>query len=67
VEAHGIKTTVAAFEEYAALDGDPDRTLPIAALLRLVASPVTERNLQAAVANSIAWVVKGKVPAKLTQ
>jgi nitrite reductase/ring-hydroxylating ferredoxin subunit len=67
VEAHGIKTTVAAFEEHAALAGDPERTLPIAAALRLVASPVTERNLHAQVRTSIAWVVDGKVPAKLTQ
>ena len=67
VVAHAIKTAAAAFEERAALAGHPDRDLPLLAAVRFLASPVAERRLRATVARSIAWVVDGRVPRKLTQ
>ena len=65
--AHAIKTTVAAFEEHAALDGDPDRDVPVLAAVRFLASPVRENDLHATVEAALRWVVDGKVPRKLTQ
>lgn len=65
--AHAIKTPVAAFEEYGALEGHPDRELVLAASIRLLASPLVERRVHQAAATSLRWVVDGEMPRKLTQ
>ncbi len=65
--AHAIKTTLAATEEAAALQGHPDRNVPLLAAVRFLAAPVRERILQADVRTTLAWIVEGRVPRKLTQ
>ncbi|KAA3604980.1 MAG: Rieske (2Fe-2S) protein [Planctomycetota bacterium] len=67
VQAHLIKTTVVAFEEFRALSSHAMAKLPVLALIRLLASPVQERRLQETVGNSIRWVAEGIMPKKLTQ
>ena len=62
VVAHVIKGTVVAFEEYAAT-GDP---IPVLALIRLLSSPVRERNTERLTREAIAFVMEGKVPRQLT-
>jgi hypothetical protein len=62
VVAHIIKGTVVAFEEYAAT-GDP---VPVLALIRLLSSPVRERNTERLTKEAIAFVTEGKVPKQLT-
>ena len=67
VVAHGIKTACAGLEESTALGEHPLARLPLAAALRLCASPIRERALHQTVTTSIAWIVDGRVPTKLTQ
>jgi len=67
VVTHAIKNTVSAFEEHAALADHPERDLVLAANIRFLASPIVERRVNETVTTSIAWVVDGKVPKKLTQ
>ena len=67
VVAHVIKTVCAAFEEYEALEGHPDRAVPLCAVVRFLASPVAERRVHSGVRTSIAWVAEGRMPRKLTQ
>ena len=67
VVAHVIKTVLAAFEEADALEGRPDRAWPVLAVVRFLASPVTERRVRETVRRSIRWVVDGVVPRKRTQ
>jgi hypothetical protein len=62
VVAHAIKGTVVAFEEYAAT-GDP---MPVLALVRLLSSPIRERNTERVTREAIAFVTEGKVPRSLT-
>jgi nitrite reductase/ring-hydroxylating ferredoxin subunit len=62
VVAHVIKGTVVAFEEYAAM-GDP---MPVLALVRLLSSPIRERNTERLTREAIAFVTDGKVPRSLT-
>jgi hypothetical protein len=65
--AHGVKTTVAAFEEHEAMQGQPDREWPVLAAVRFLASPVVERQVHRTVRTSIRWVADGVTPRKLTQ
>jgi hypothetical protein len=65
--AHALKTTVAAFEEHAALDRSPDRRIGVLATVRLLASPLVERRVHEQAARSLRWVVDGAIPRKLTQ
>jgi hypothetical protein len=67
VVAHAIKTSVAAFEETAALAGHPDRAWPLLATVRFLASPIVERRVHEAVGTSIRWVAEGIMPRKLSQ
>jgi nitrite reductase/ring-hydroxylating ferredoxin subunit len=67
VVTHAIKTLVAAFEEYEALEGHPDRAWPLLACVRFLASPIIERRVFEQVRRSILWVAEGKMPRKLTQ
>jgi hypothetical protein len=67
VVGHAIKTTWAAFEERDALAGLPDADVPVLAAVKLLASPVVERRVHELVGTSIAWVIDGRVPRKLTQ
>ena len=67
VVAHAIKTAVAGFEEYAALQGHPDREVALLAAVRFLASPVVERRVHQAATTSLRWVVDGKMQEKLTQ
>ena len=67
VVAHAIKTTVAGFEEYDALEGHADREIPVLAAVRLLASPIVERRVHSQVGTSLRWVVDGEMPRKLTQ
>ncbi|MFQ5601326.1 MAG: Rieske 2Fe-2S domain-containing protein [Candidatus Krumholzibacteriia bacterium] len=67
VVAHAIKTTVAAFEEYEALAGQPDRDMTLLSAIRFLASPVVERRVKQTVRTSLRWVVNGTIPRKLTQ
>ena len=53
VVTHAIKTTVAAFEETAALEGHPDRHVPLLALARMLASPLVERRVHQAAGTSL--------------
>jgi hypothetical protein len=62
VVAHVIKGTVVAFEEYAVM-GDP---MPVLALVRLLSSPIRERNTERLTREAIAFVTDGKVPRSLT-
>ena len=62
---HLIKTTVAAFDERAAMQG-PRRDLPVLAVVRLFASPVRERRVRRACHEAIRFLVDGKVPRTLT-
>lgn len=65
--AHGIKTTLAAFEEHAAMPGHVDRDIPVLATARYLAVEVHERPLAPLVKTAVEWVVEGKMPRKLTQ
>lgn len=65
--AHALKTTMAAFEEYEALQGDPDHAVPVLAVVRFLASPLVERRVAATVRGSLRRVVDGVMPRKLTQ
>lgn len=67
VVAHVIKTLWAAFDEFDALEGHPDRDWPLLAAVRFVASPVKERRVHDAARTSIAWVAENRMPRKLTQ
>jgi len=67
VVAHAIKTSVAAFEETAALAGHPDRAWPLLATVRFLSSPIVERRVDEAVGTSIRWVAEGIMPRKLSQ
>lgn len=67
VVAHVIKGVQAAFDEWGALAGHPDRAWPIYATIRFLASPVKERRVHHLVGTSIAWVADGQMPTKLTQ
>lgn len=67
VVAHVIKTACAAFEEHEALEGHPERAVPLLAVVRFLASPVVERRVRSGVQTSIAWVAEGRMPKKLTQ
>ncbi len=65
--AHVIKTTLAAFEEFDALEDSSDREVPLLAAVRTWALPLVERRVRASVSRAIDWVVEGRVPRKLTQ
>ncbi|MFT5284976.1 MAG: nitrite reductase/ring-hydroxylating ferredoxin subunit [Planctomycetota bacterium] len=67
VVAHGIKTTLAAWEEYDALEGLSDQAIPLLAAVRFLASPVVERRVRELAGRSLDWVVEGVMPKKLTQ
>jgi len=67
VVTHVIKTLLAGFDEWRALEGNPDRLWPLYAALRFIASPVKERRVRDQVETSIAWVAEGRMPRKLTQ
>lgn len=67
VVAHAIKTTRCALDEFDALEGHPDRALPLLALVRMLASPIVERRVFDLVHTSMDWVVEGKMQRKLTQ
>ncbi|MAF64976.1 MAG: hypothetical protein CMJ84_04860 [Planctomycetes bacterium] len=67
VVAHVIKTTTAALEETAALEGHPDRERPLAAVARMLTSPLAERRVEQLVTTSIRWIDGGHMPRKLTQ
>ncbi len=67
VLTHAIKNILAGFDEHAALVDHPERDLVLAANVRFLASPIVERRVHETVGTSIAWVVDGKVPKKLTQ
>lgn len=67
VVTHVIKTLLAGFDEWRALEGNPDRLWPLYAVLRFIASPVKERRVRDQVETSIAWVAEGRMPRKLTQ
>ncbi|MFN7973379.1 MAG: Rieske (2Fe-2S) protein [Acidobacteriota bacterium] len=64
---HLVKTTIAAFEERAALGASADRDVPVLAAVRFLSSPVVERRVHQAARASIAWVAEGITPRKLTQ
>ena len=67
IVAHIIKTSFAAFEEYDALVGHPDRHVPLLAMVRMLATRVAERRVYPSAYTSVRWVVDGVVPRKLTQ
>lgn len=67
VVAHVIKTTCAAWEEFARLADHPRRALPLMALVRFLASPLVERRVHQTVGTSLRWVKDGEIPRKLTQ
>ncbi len=67
VVVHVIKTTFAAFEEWDAMEGHPDRDHLLFALIRFLASDVQERRVRDQVTTSIRWVADGVIPRKLTQ
>jgi len=67
VVAHVLKTTVAAWEEFEALDGHVDQNISLLAAIRLLASPVVERRVHELAGRSLDWVVDGVMPKKLTQ
>ena len=67
VVAHLIKTLFCAIEEHARQADEVDATLPVLAMIRMLASPVRERRVRSVVQNSIAWVGEGKMQRKLTQ
>jgi hypothetical protein len=62
VVAHAIKLTIAAFDEHSA-SGD---IRPVLALVRFLASPITERGVHRLATEAIAFVTDGKVPRTLT-
>jgi nitrite reductase/ring-hydroxylating ferredoxin subunit len=62
VVAHAIKNTMVAFDEHR-VSGDPH---PILALVRLLASPISERRVHRVAREAIAFVTEGKVPRVLT-
>lgn len=66
VVAHLVKTTVAAFQEHAALRGDEQALRPLRALVRLAASPIAERGLARRVHEALGFVVDGRIPRSLT-
>lgn len=70
VIAHAIKTTFASFDEARALDRDAHtrrwRALPVAALVRLLASPITERSLVRTAYEAVRFVGHGEVPKLLS-
>jgi len=61
VAGHLIKNTVAAFEEWEAMQ----LPLPILAIVRLLASPVQERRLGRVTHEAIGFVTQGQVPKTL--
>jgi nitrite reductase/ring-hydroxylating ferredoxin subunit len=65
VVAHAIKTTLAAFDEHAAMTG-PHATLPVLAAVRLLASPIQERRVARLSHEAVRFVIDGKVPKTLT-
>ncbi len=67
VVAHVLKTTVAAWEEFDALDGHVDQATSLLATVRLLASPIVERRVHELAGRSLQWVVNGVMPKKLTQ
>lgn len=64
---HGIKTTVAAFEEARAMEDAHAREVLVLAAVRFLASPVVERAVHDSVTTALRWVRDGEMPAKLTQ
>ena len=64
---HAIKTSLAAFDEYDALEGHADREIPVLAAVRFLASPVVERSVRGVVENSLRFVRDGVLPRKLSQ
>jgi len=67
VVGHLIKTCMAAFGEYAALQasGHSSATRPLQALVRLAASPIQERRVARLTHEALRFVVDGKVPRSL--
>ena len=71
VAAHAIKTTWAAFDEARALEADPltarFRSLPIAGLVRLFASPLRGRSLARTAHEAQRFVAHGEIPRVLAR
>lgn len=65
--AHALKTLVVAWEEHDSLGADPDRSVPLLATVRWLATPVPERQVQVLVRRAIRWVAEDIMPRKLTQ
>lgn len=64
--AHHIKTTVAAFDRYEALTGDPAQGLPLLAAVRFLASPAVERRMMRSVHEAVQLISEGRTPRTLT-
>lgn len=64
--AHFLKTSVAAFEEWDALAGDPDRDLLPLAAVRFLATPIAERRVASLTEDAIRFVRDGRPPRRLT-
>ncbi len=67
VVAHVIKTTAAAIEMYEEFEGHFGQCVGLLAVVRFLALGIQERSVRDMVGTSIAWVVDGKIPKKLTQ
>ena len=64
--AHFLKTTVAAFDDWATLPNEPDRDLLLLAVVRFLASPIAERGVASATEDAIRFVRDGIPPQRLT-